>query len=372
MNEEDLDLRGLDTRERALLAEHGFDHASFMRLRRELAAGEFPPSRNIETSPLTPPSERDLITPPPQGSREAQELEHLGSAAIAEGKVAVVVLNGGMATRFGGGVKGVVEVCDGKSFIALRLLDVARACGPVPVFLMSSFATAAATRDHLAQSEYFGLPPARVCVFTQGISMRLTPEGELARDHEGRVSFYAPGHGDLFERLAATREYQSFVERGGKHVVVSNVDNLGARLSPLMLGAHIAQAKPITVEVTRRLPKEPGGAPARLLGRLQVIENFRFPPSFDQDSISVCNTNTMIVDTSAVRADYPLTWFRVDKTAGGANVVQFERLMGQATAFCDSSYIVVPRTGPESRFLPVKTPDDLLSLKEMVPKERCS
>ncbi|MEM7678978.1 MAG: UTP--glucose-1-phosphate uridylyltransferase, partial [Myxococcota bacterium] len=35
-----------------------------------------------------------------------------GESALKRGEVAVVVLNGGMATRFGGVVKGVVEVFD--------------------------------------------------------------------------------------------------------------------------------------------------------------------------------------------------------------------------------------------------------------------
>ena len=42
-------------------------------------------------------------------------LEILGSAAIERGEVAVAVLNGGMATRFGGVVKGTVPALGGRA-----------------------------------------------------------------------------------------------------------------------------------------------------------------------------------------------------------------------------------------------------------------
>ena len=75
------------------------------------------------------------------------ELERIGREALQKGEVGVVVLNGGMATRFGGVVKGVVPVLGkDRSFLGLVLEDVkkaeARAGGKVPVFLMNSFATA--------------------------------------------------------------------------------------------------------------------------------------------------------------------------------------------------------------------------------------
>ena len=70
-----------------------------------------------------------------------------GEAAIAAGEVAALVLNGGMATRFGGVVKGVVPVVAGRpelSFLAVKLAGL-RAAG-VPVVLVNSFATVAASR----------------------------------------------------------------------------------------------------------------------------------------------------------------------------------------------------------------------------------
>ena len=44
-----------------------------------------------------------------------------GAAALREGEIALVVLAGGMATRFGGGVKATAEALDGMSFLEVKL-----------------------------------------------------------------------------------------------------------------------------------------------------------------------------------------------------------------------------------------------------------
>ena len=370
MGKLDLTTLEIGAAERMTLERYGFDAARFAALRTELAAGAFPAARNAERDPVFPPSESDLTMLAAPDSAAARALAAQGLAAIERGEVAVVILNGGMATRFGGLVKGVVEVFAGKSFLALRLQDVANARGRVPVFLMNSFATDQGTRDHLAAQRYFGLPSDQAHVFTQRISIRLTPEGELFRDANGRVSLYAPGHGDLFECLAAAEGFQRFVAGGGKHLLVSNVDNIGASLSPLVLGTHIASGKPVTVEVAARTPGDTGGAPARVRNRVEVLEGFRFPPEFDFERLQVFNTNTMVLDVDAVRPDYTFSWFRADKKVEGRPAVQFERLMGQVTAFRDAGYLVVPREGADSRFLPIKTPDDLVRLRPVL-QARC-
>ncbi len=362
----DLSSLKLSTEELATLERFGFDFEAFTRLRNLLASGEFPPERNQLREPVLPPSPEDLTPWPEAGSPEAELDEKLGVEAIQKGQVAVAILNGGMATRFGGMVKGVVEVIDGMSFLALRLSDVARAPGPVNVFLMNSFATEQDTRDHLTKNRWFGLDKQTIQTVTQRISVRLTPQGDIFRDERGRASLYAPGHGDLFEVLHASEGFQAWRAQGGKVVLVSNVDNLAATLSPRVIGAHLRAKRPVTVEVAPRAPHDKGGAPARVRGRVEVLEGFRFPPSFDVSAIPVFNTNTMLLDVSTTKPAYPLTWFRVDKTVDGRQTVQFERLMGEITATVDSSFLAVHRDGPDGRFMPVKTPEDLITLRPAV------
>ncbi|MEE8408616.1 MAG: UTP--glucose-1-phosphate uridylyltransferase [Myxococcota bacterium] len=366
MAEQKTDELGLTVEERRFLARYGFDADTFARLKADLAAGEFPPERNRITHTVAPPEEGDLRPWPKTGTNDAATCERIGFEAIEKGKVAVVILNGGMATRFGGRVKGVVEVIDNKSFLELKLGDVARARGPVATFVMNSFATEADTESHLKAIRRAGLPEDRIHLLTQRVSVRLTPSGDVVRDDKGKADFYAPGHGDVLEVLAESEAFQRFVAAGGRTVMVSNVDNLAATLLPKIVGAHLDGGKKVTVEVAPRVPGDKGGAPVRINGRVEILEAFRFPDDFDLASLPVFNTNTLLLDVSAVRTDYALTWFRTDKESRGRKVVQFERLMGEVTAFVDATYLEVERVGPEGRFLPVKTPDDLIAIRPVV------
>lgn len=363
MSESNISSLHLGADEITVLERYGFDAATFMRLQTELAQGAFPATRNIEREPIAPLRDGDLLQWPELGSEKRHELEARGRAAIERGEVAAVILNGGMATRFGGVVKGIVEVLPKKSFLGLRLQQIASVGSRVPVFLMNSFATDRDTRAHLEANDYFGLASTRVHMFTQRISIRLTASGEVFRTSENRASLCAPGHGDVFECLSASPGFRRFVADGGKHVLVSNIDNVGATLSPLIVGAHLSGGNPITVEVAARASEEMGGAPVRIRNGIEVLESFRFPPGFATSTLPVFNTNNMIVDVGAIRPDYSLTWFRADKKVEGKPAVQFERLMGQVTAFCKASYLTVPRVGRDGRFFPVKTPDDLKLLQ---------
>lgn len=340
----------LTSKDLKTLERYTFDAENFLALHKRLSRGDFPPEANRITGAIEAPG-GDAIDPWPEGQLKRDYVE-TGRRAIAAGEVAVVILNGGMATRFGGVVKGTVPVLGTKSFLLLRLEALRQSYGPV--FLLNSFATQAHTQEHLARHDESG------CVsLLQHISLRLTPSGELFRNQAGEVDFYAPGHGDVFSVLSADPTFQRFRATGGRAVMVSNVDNLAATLDPTVIGYHLEHDAPITCEVARKQPGDRGGAPAVVDGRLQVVEEFRFRPEFDQDSIAVFNTNTLIFSVAVFDNEPPLHWFRADKVVEGRDVVQFERLMGQATAFVSSRYLEVPRSGPEGRFLPIKTPEDL-------------
>ncbi len=71
-----------------------------------------------------------------------------GMNALEEDRVAVAVLNGGMATRFGGAVKGTVEAVDGASFLEIKRAQAA-AYGRPPFLSMNSFATHGAILEYL-------------------------------------------------------------------------------------------------------------------------------------------------------------------------------------------------------------------------------
>jgi UTP--glucose-1-phosphate uridylyltransferase len=120
------------------------------------------------------------------------------------------------------------------------------------------------------------------------------------------------------------------------------------------------------VEVVRKARGDRGGAPARVDGVAQIVESFRFPSTFDQDAIPVFNTNTFVLDAEAIDRDFDLSWFAVTKTIDGREAIQFERLLGQITAFLPSQFLRVDRDGADGRFQPAKDPEELAARRDEI------
>jgi UTP--glucose-1-phosphate uridylyltransferase len=350
-------LADVDPVTRAALERYGFDAERFERLRSDVAAGVLSPESNVVRGQVEPPRPGDAASLPEPDSAAWDEARTTGLDALRAGLVAQIVLAGGMATRFGGVVKGAVQALDGKSFLEWKLGETARLAAAlgteIPVAVMTSFATDATTRAHVAERN---LPEP--LWFSQYVSLRLTPHGDLFREADGRPSLYGPGHGDLLEALRRSGTLDRLRAHGVRHVAVSNVDNLGARLDPVVLGAHVVSGAEMTSEVAAK-EGDAGGAPARVDGRLGLLELPQFPPSFDHGRISVFNTNSATFALDALDRDFDLPWLYVEKTVGGRRAVQLERLYHHASWTLATRFLEVPRTGPRGRFFPIKEPEDL-------------
>lgn len=356
------DLASLDPALRARLVAAGFDHERFLALAATLTEGD------PETRRRTRNTVKGVVEAPRPGEvvrdmGDVARLGAIGEEAMRRGELAFCTMAGGMATRMGGIVKALAEVFDGHTFLSMRLAEnrtaSARAGRPVPLWLMTSDATDDAIRDALAAAK----APAHVKEFMQDLSLRLAPDGSLFRDAEGQPSVHATGHGDLVDALRRSKLLEAFVDGGGKYVWITNVDNLGASIDAAVLG-HFIEAREKTgamvqCEVCRK-EGDKGGIPVHAEGKLQVLEEFRLPPGFDASSVDVFNTNTFLVDAERLlRAPMTWTFFEVEKKVDGKPAVQFERLVQEITAYLPSTYLVVPRDGAGSRFLPVKDYDEL-------------
>ncbi|HPH65231.1 MAG TPA: UTP--glucose-1-phosphate uridylyltransferase [Kofleriaceae bacterium] len=340
------------------LASCGFDrdtHESFV-------ARAATASDNAVRGQLAPVPDAQVPALPPLGTAERERLRLVGEQLIRERRVGVVVLAGGMATRFGGVVKAVVPARGAASFLQLKHADIAAVAtqvgAPIPLFVMSSFATHDVIAAHIAQHA-LSTAAVPMTVFPQLAALRLGVDGSLFHDAKGELSPYATGHGDLTFALRASGTLKRFRDAGGTTLCMTNVDNLGATLDPAMLALHHELGGAVTVEVVRKLPGAVGGAPALLDGVPQIIEGFRFPRGYDQDQIKVFNTNTLILDAAAIDRDFALPYYRVEKKVDGVTVLQFERLVGELTAFLPSRFVQVEQSGPDCRFLPIKEPEDL-------------
>ena len=348
-----------DTRE--ILQQYGFDPVVFERLRARITTDTPKASENHVKGAIRAPAAGDVIDLPALGTPERERLTAVGNDAIAAGEVAMVVLAGGMATRFGGVVKATVPALGEQTFLQLKLADAeaaaTRAGGSVPILFMTSFATDAEIRRTIAAEPVNASRPTET--FAQHISARLTPSGELFVDGAGKPSLHATGHGDLPSALRGSGALARLRAAGVKQLVMSNVDNLTATLDPALIAMHREANVSMSVENAPKVPGDAGGAPAFVNDVLQIVEGFRFPPSFDQETIPVFNTNTLIFETEALDREFDFTWFTVTKKVEEQHVVQFERLVGELSALMPAAFFRVEREGPDARFQPVKDPAEL-------------
>ncbi len=342
----------------AMLAHHRFDAERFKRLAGRLSTESA--EDNFVKGKISAPREADLDKLPEAGSPEYEKLRELGEAALSEGRVALLVLAGGMATRMGGVIKALVDAIPGKSFLDLRRAEMRaleRRYGVAPpLWLMTSNSTDAGIRAALGDD----CDGQSIATFTQHLSLRITPSGNVFFDKKGQPSEHAPGHGDLPDALRESGLLAAFVQRGGKVIMITNIDNMGGTLDPAAIGFHLAHGKPVTAEVVDKLPSDRGGIPAYVDDTLCILEEFRIPPSFDPATVRVFATNVFYVDApTLLHLDMNWSYFTVHKKVDDQPVVQFERLVNEITSTLPTAFVHMPRNGAVSRFLPVKDNDEL-------------
>lgn len=349
-------LADLPEETRRRLHEYGFDPDWFLAQAERLRS----PHDNLVRGEIEPPAPEDVVDLPPRDSDEYRRLLERGEAALAAGEAALVVLAGGMATRMGGVVKALVEAVEGRTFLDLRLAAHRRLEEKVgrriPLWLMTSQATEAPVVEALRDD----LDGYYIATFPQMLSLRLDPAGGLYFDETGAPSEHAPGHGDLPDALERSGLLDRFIENGGRYITTANLDNLGATLDPALLAIHMESDAAVTAEVVDKEGSDKGGIPARLDGRPLILEEFRIPDWFDPSQVRVFNTNTFHFDAQAL-ADLDMDWtyFIVEKKVDGGTAIQFERLINEVASHLDMRFVRVPRNGPESRFLPIKSSEDL-------------
>ena len=189
-----------------------------------------------------------------------------------------------------------------------------------------------------------------------------------------------PGHGDIYTALLTSGMLDTLLDNGIEVAFVSNADNLGAELDPLVLGYFVDQGLPFLMEVADRTAADrKGGHLARQKsdGRLLLRESAQCPEGDveafqDTGRHRYFNTNNLWIHLPALRrllaaqgGVLRLPMIRNSKTLdprdpSSPEVYQLESAMGAAISVFDGAGALrVPR----SRFAPVKTCDDLLGVR---------
>ncbi|MDR0286008.1 MAG: UTP--glucose-1-phosphate uridylyltransferase [Propionibacteriaceae bacterium] len=326
--------------------------------------------------PLTSPDTLDGVEP------SAADREALAQTAI-------IRLNGGLGTSMGlAKAKTLLPVMGGLTFldIIVRQVEWARRTYGVrlPLLFLHSFNTRTDVLQALTAYPDLavdGLP----------LDMMQSEEPKLRQSDltpvvwppNPRLEWCPPGHGDLYPTLLDSGVLDALIAQGFRYASASNSDNLGATPDPLLAGWFARTGAPFAAEITPRTPMDLKGghlAIRRTDHRLILRESAQTPKDemrfFTDAAIHpYAHCNNLWFDLAALRAKLASTGgvlnlplIRNAKTVDPTDpaspaVFQAESAMGAAIeSFAGAAAIAVPRT----RFLPVKTTNELTLLRSDV------
>ncbi|KAI5864797.1 nucleotide-diphospho-sugar transferase [Durotheca rogersii] len=269
---------------------------------RELALN--PPKEDGEAvlEPLPDSANASILDSKPE---DIQRWYDLGLELIGKGEVAVVLLAGGQGTRLGSKApKGCFDIqlpshkslfqIQAERIIKVQKLAAERAADPakavIPWFIMTSGPTRGPTEkffkkerldeltdeenDNRAKGEpYFGLDPANVTIFEQGVLPCITNDGKFMLASKDKVAVAPDGNGGLYKALQDEGVLDK-MRASIKHVHAYCVDNSLAKVAdPVFIGFAAEKKVKIATEVVRkRDAQESVGLILQKNGRPDVVE----------------------------------------------------------------------------------------------------
>ncbi len=175
------------------------------------------------------------------------EFKKAGVEAIQAGKVAAVLLAGGMGTRLGvDGPKGAYDIGITKPLYIFEqqmknLMEVTDECGvTVPLYIMTSDKNYAQTVKFWKEHGYFGYPVSEVKFFKQDMAPAVDYNGKIFLEKKDTVALSPNGNGGWFSSMAGAGLCEDLQKRGVEWINVYAVDNVLQRIAdPVFIGATI-------------------------------------------------------------------------------------------------------------------------------------
>ena len=190
---------------------------------------------------------------PISGMRNAEvearkaELEAIGVEAIKAGKVAAVLLAGGMGTRLGvDGPKGAYDIGVTKPLYIFEqqmqnLFEVVEKCGvKVPLYIMTSDKNHEQTVSFWKEHNYFGYAEEDVKFFKQDMAPAVDYDGKIILETKDTPALSPNGNGGWFGSLQRAGLCEDLHKRGVEWLNIYAVDNVLQRIAdPVFVGATI-------------------------------------------------------------------------------------------------------------------------------------
>lgn len=301
---------------------------------------------------------------------------HMDAGNEAMAKTARIVLNGGLGTTMKlTKAKSLIEVKEGITFLDIIISQSNQASSFL--CLMNSFSTHDDTVCHLNENSASCFPLNFIQNKFPKIMQNTLQPAQWSTNP--KMEWNPPGHGDIYLSLHASGILSQLLDQGVRYAFISNADNVGATIDPILLGYFASNKLPFMMEVAQRNPSDAkGGHLARYAdnGRW-VLREVAQCTSEDKDRFQdinthrFFNTNNIWIDLKAIKdlMDHQgmmqLPMIVNPKTIDPADdnsppVYQIETAMGSAISiFDDAAAVCVPRT----RFVPVKNTTDLLVVR---------
>lgn len=375
----------LEPSERATL-ETQLAKIDFAQLQRLVANADCGPSWAEMAAQAEPPPAIRLNESKPKFELSAARAA--GEKALSDGKLATIIVAGGQGTRLGfEHPKGMFQIgpLSGRTLfqmLADRLIAVMKRYNvSIPMYVMTSPATDAETRDYFSQNRRCGLAEDQLVIFCQGTMPAVeASSGKLLLESRSAVAVSPDGHGGLVSALHKNGCLADAASRGIEHFFYAQVDNPLVQLGdPGLIGYHVLSASQVTTQVVRkRFAKEKVGNVVGIDGKVQIIEYSDLPDSaaeqvladgslklwagniavhlFERQFLQSVESNSEALVFHRAHKVVPhlnesMEWVQPDKP----NAIKFERFVFDLLPLADRS-IVVEGDAAEV-FAPVKNAD---------------
>ncbi|MCR4793489.1 MAG: UDPGP type 1 family protein [Lachnospiraceae bacterium] len=211
------------------------------------------------------------------------EFDVVGLDAIKQGKVAALLLAGGMGTRLGSDApKGMYNVGKTRELYIFECLfnnmkDVTDRAGvPIHIYIMTSEKNNDVTIEFFKEKNYFGYPEDHVHFFMQAMAAATDYEGRIYLEEKGRMATSPNGNGGWFVSLVNAGLLDSVHANGIEWFNVFAVDNVLQRIAdPVFVGATISRNCTVGAKVVRKAaPDEKVGVICLEDGKPSIVEYY--------------------------------------------------------------------------------------------------
>lgn len=215
------------------------------------------------------------------------EYEKVGVAALKSGKVAAVLLAGGMGTRLGSSApKGTFDIGVTRPLYIFQQLienlkETCRACGAeIPLLVMTSERNDDQTRAFFREHGFFGYPSDMVRFFVQDMAPCVNFNGKVFLEEKGRIALSPNGNGGWYSSLVRAGLLNDPILKHAEWFNVFAVDNVLQRIAdPAFVGATILSGKKCGAKAVKKVaPEERVGVLCLDDGKPSIIEYYELSP----------------------------------------------------------------------------------------------